>query len=88
MARTGNRRYRTNRARTLEGEPVCCLCGQPIDTALPPSDPMSASAHHVVPYARGGTDDLANLRPAHLDCNKRQGDRVDPVIDRKSRAWT
>ncbi|MFF2115269.1 HNH endonuclease, partial [Rhodococcus koreensis] len=62
-------------------------CGLPIDKSLPASDPMSASAHHVVPYARGGTDDVSNLRPAHLDCNKRQGDKPTQVIDRNSRAW-
>lgn len=88
MARTGNRRYRANRARTLEGEPVCCLCGQPIDTTLRAPHPMSPSAHHRIPYAHGGGDEVGNLGPAHLVCNQRQGDKTTPVIDRKSRAWT
>ncbi|NKU63880.1 hypothetical protein GS891_12225 [Rhodococcus hoagii] len=87
MARTGNRRYRTNRARTLKGEPVCCLCGQPIDTTLPASTPMSASAHPSSPYAEAGPT-TSRTCPAHLDCNKRQGDRLDPVSIGSPGAWT
>ena len=31
---------------------------------------------HVLPKAKGGTDDLENLVIAHLDCNSRKGDRL------------
>lgn len=41
----------------------CCHCGKP----------GSGSVEHVVPRARCGTDDLANLRPAHLVCNLKRG---------------
>lgn len=45
---------------------VCWLCGRPGAT----------SKDHVIPYSLGGTDDLENMRPAHLRCNKRRGNRV------------
>jgi 5-methylcytosine-specific restriction endonuclease McrA len=47
---------------------ICWLCHQPID-GLP-------SADHVIPRSRGGSDDIENLRPAHLLCNKRRGNRM------------
>jgi 5-methylcytosine-specific restriction endonuclease McrA len=42
---------------------ACCHCARP----------GSNSVEHVVPRSVGGTDDLANLRPAHLACNVRRG---------------
>lgn len=86
--RTSNRRYRTNRAKVLEGQPVCALCGRAIDKTLPQYHPDSGTAHHYpVPYSKGGSDELSNLVPAHLECNQKQGDKLDPVIDRTSREW-
>ena len=46
---------------------ICWLCRQPI-AGLP-------SADHVIPRSRGGTDDIENLRPAHLRCNISRGNR-------------
>ena len=43
----------------------CCHCGRP----------ASRSVEHVIPRSVGGTDDLANLRPAHLLCNLQRGTR-------------
>jgi len=28
------------------------------------------SVDHVIPHARGGSDDMANLKAAHLRCNE------------------
>ena len=42
---------------------ACCHCDRP----------GANSVEHVVPRSAGGTDDLANLRPAHLSCNVRRG---------------
>lgn len=42
---------------------ICHLCG--CDGA--------DTADHIVPRSRGGTDELANLRPAHRSCNSRRG---------------
>jgi len=45
---------------------VCGLCGEVVsDEAL--------SIDHIVPVARGGTDELDNLQVAHRLCNSRKG---------------
>nr|WP_273661551.1 HNH endonuclease signature motif containing protein [Corynebacterium heidelbergense] len=36
--------------------------------------PGADSPDHVIPRAHGGTDDLANLRPAHRRCNSARRD--------------
>lgn len=59
---------------------VCWLCGEEIDLALRAPDKRSATADHVVPLARGGSDDLSNLRPAHFACNSRRGARIDCAV--------
>lgn len=45
---------------------TCHLCGQP----------GADTWDHVVPLSRGGTNDYANLRPAHRSCNSRKRDRT------------
>lgn len=50
--------------------PRCHLCQLPITATTGPDRP---SADHLVPRSAGGTNDLANLRPAHLSCNMRRG---------------
>lgn len=52
----------------------CHLCGELID----PYDTTSErrlSPDHVIPVAKGGAHSVDNIRPAHLDCNKRRGAR-------------
>jgi hypothetical protein len=61
----------------LWGELSCYLCGESIDVRLGHPDPLSASIDHVIPRARGGTHDAANLRPTHLRCNLRKHARAD-----------
>jgi len=65
---------------------LCHLCKQPIDPKLRTPHPSAATLDHVVPLARGGRDWIANIRPAHLRCNRRKGrgplargDRYYPV---------
>lgn len=36
----------------------------------------ATSADHLIPRSRGGPDTLDNLRPVHLACNQRRGDRT------------
>lgn len=64
--RTGNRRYRRNRAALLAKSDICWLCGKP----------GADTADHIVPYGDGGSDDLSNLRPAHRSCNSKRGKRA------------
>lgn len=58
---------------------TCCHCGQP----------GARSVEHVRPRSWGGTDDLANLRPAHLRCNLSRGTRpmVGWALPTRSREW-
>ncbi len=35
---------------------------------------------HVMPKSKGGTDALANLRPAHRHCNELKGDDVPAFL--------
>lgn len=47
---------------------VCCICGLGIA-------PGQESLQHVTPRSRGGTNDNANLRPAHRRCNSQAQDK-------------
>lgn len=49
-----------------------------IDTTLPWPDPRCFTRDHVIPRARGGTDNIMNLRPAHHACNVMRGD--GPIV--------
>ena len=64
-------------ARDGEG---CALCGDPIDLTLRWPHPLSRSLDHVVPRALGGSNDLDNLRLAHVACNRERTDRFD-ILD-------
>ena len=55
-------RHRKAIART---KPPCALCGGEIDYGLKYLDPMSYVVDHVLPVAKGGTDELANKQAAH-----------------------
>jgi len=48
------------RAQVLKEEPVCRMCGQ---------EP-SVTVDHIVPRARGGTDDRSNLQALCGDCRR------------------
>jgi 5-methylcytosine-specific restriction endonuclease McrA len=55
-----------------------CLC---CDEAFAPD---ALTRDHVVPLAKGGTNDIGNIQPLCMDCNKRKGARIidyrpDPV---------
>ncbi|NYI78712.1 HNH endonuclease [Nocardioides panzhihuensis] len=69
----GHRRNKV-RARVLREETECWLCGQSVDTTLPPGLPTSPEVDEVVPVSRGGDPyDRANCRLAHRLCNQRRG---------------
>lgn len=48
---------------------ACGLCGGLVDRGLRHPHPMCASLDHVVPLAKGGSNDEGNLQLAHLVCN-------------------
>lgn len=55
---------------------TCHLCLKPVRLDAPPRHPLRPSADHIVPRSHGGTNAIANLRPAHYGCNSRRGARV------------
>ena len=61
------RRNRVASARN-HNEP-CCRCGLPIDYDLRWPDRGSPEVDHIVPVARGGTDEPTNLGVSHKSCN-------------------
>ena len=81
-------RYRKNRERLKREAPaICGICGGDIDLELPPRDPGSWSADHIVPLNNGGDPyDYFNLQPAHFGCNSRKQDRTF-VKPKASRRW-
>ncbi len=87
-------RWRQAKARLRSRGDGCWICrafGRPdaIDYALPPSDPGSFSADHLVPVSKGGAmyaDE--NLAAAHRRCNEWRRDKSVPevlAIARRSR---
>jgi 5-methylcytosine-specific restriction endonuclease McrA len=89
-----HRRYRANRKRVLSGQPVCWICGKPIDTTQPhyivndegkrSLNPLAPSADHVIAVTKGGGHEPSNLKPAHLGCNMRKSNKAHANIIRRS----
>lgn len=52
---------------------TCWLCHQPINPTARRTTSAGLSVDHVVPRSLGGTDHIANLRPAHMGCNAARG---------------
>lgn len=81
----GSRRYKKARAdfrqHCADLQLPCWLDGKLIDYELPSDHPDSWSLDHAHPVSDHPdlAVDPANFRPAHLDCNKRRGNR-EPFI--------
>lgn len=58
--------WRRVSAKVIAGATACHWCGGEFTKADP------ATADHVIPKARGGTNDEQNLVPAHRSCNSRR----------------
>ncbi|WP_152203638.1 HNH endonuclease [Georgenia thermotolerans] len=52
----------------------CSICGDPVDMTLRYPDGMCPSIDHVIPRAKGGTNDPENLALAHMQCNRIKSD--------------
>ena len=48
---------------------TCQLCGRRVDPTLTFPDRWSPTLDHIIPSSHGGSDDISNLRLAHLTCN-------------------
>ena len=74
------------RARVAATKAACHICGLPIDYTLPHTEPKSFVIDHVIPLAKGGSDDITNIRAAHRDCNSTKRARHYAPIIRRSGA--
>ena len=78
----GPRRRGANKIRRLRPrllgrfEGRCGICGRVIDLTLHYLHPLALTIDHIVPLAAGGSDDDANLWPAHRHCNEDKGDEL------------
>lgn len=66
------------RKRAIESmDPVCALCGKPIDMSLPAQTPMSCEVDHIIPISRGGAPyDIDNLQLTHRRCNRLKSNKL------------
>ena len=53
----------------------CQLCGGKMEMDAVAPDPLSPTIDHILPLARGGTHEPANVQSAHFLCNATKGDR-------------
>lgn len=69
----------------------CWICLQPIDYDLPDGHADAWSPDHVYPVNTHPelAEDVANLRPSHLSCNKSRQDKVAHIVGMgaPSRQW-
>lgn len=56
---------------------ICQLCLDPVDSNPKWPEPMSPSADHVIPIAKGGGHNVENLQLAHLRCNISKGAKIE-----------
>ena len=69
--------FRNNKAKIMQTQEICGICGRPVDKSLKFPNPMSACVDHIVPIARGGHPSaLNNLQLAHLACNRAKSDKL------------
>lgn len=73
-ARPNQAAYRRNRKSVLEENDTCWICGRG----------GANSVDHILPYARGGGDEIENLAPAHLECNKKRGTKTIEQMAREN----
>ena len=62
--------FKKNKKIILATQSICGICGQPVDKSLKFPHPMSPTVDHIIPCAKGGSDDLDNLQLAHRACNR------------------
>ena len=75
--RNSDARYVKNRKKILATAEICAICGQPLHPELSYPHPLSTTADHIIPIARGGhPNDLDNLQAVHLMCNIKKSDSM------------
>jgi len=72
----GHRR-RQLRARVLNEEDHCGICGEPVNKMLKTPHPMSPDIDEILPVSRGGDPLLrSNVQLTHMICNRRKSDKL------------
>lgn len=59
---------------------VCGICNEPVDPATPVRTARYPTLDHIIPLSKGGEHSYANVQLAHLACNARKYNRIDPVL--------
>lgn len=63
-------------------DPVCAICGNPIDMTAPAKSPLSCEVDHIIPVSRGGAPyDVDNLQLTHAKCNRQKSNRIKEDYD-------
>ena len=58
---------------------TCHICHKPINQhPRNHQQPDAGVADHLTPVAHGGTNELWNLKAAHVKCNRQRGDKPPP----------
>ncbi|SLC01563.1 HNH endonuclease [Mycobacteroides abscessus] len=61
--------------------PACYHCGEDIDYDAHHLDDLSFTIDHLKALAKGGTDTLDNIVPAHRGCNRTKSDKdIDELL--------
>lgn len=70
---TYQKNRRLLRDRTQQTGDTCATCGGEFRWDVIWHHPKAFTAGHIIDVARGGTDELDNLRPQHWSCNASAG---------------
>lgn len=63
-------------------DPVCAICGNPIDMTAPAKSPLACEVDHIIPVSRGGAPyDVDNLQLTHAKCNRQKSNRIKEDYD-------
>ena len=76
--------FKKNKKIILATQSVCGICGQPIDKSIKYPDPLSPTVDHIIPCAKGGSDELDNLQIAHRKCNRMKSDKMPEENQKKA----
>ena len=76
--------FKKNKKIILATQSICGICGLPVDKTIRYPDPMSPTVDHIIPCAKGGSDELDNLQLAHRKCNRLKSDQMPEEHPKKA----